>query len=107
MSDQNPAPDPAAEYLRRVNTEMLLTFYVALRQYLRDTPDDAESIANARSALAAFGGNPDITLAELTAPPLAPILDEAEITVAAGRISPALTAAEDQINAALRDGKES
>jgi hypothetical protein len=28
--------DPAAEYLRKVNTEMLLTFYVALRQYLRD-----------------------------------------------------------------------
>jgi hypothetical protein len=88
-----------------------MTFYVALRQYLRDTPEDTESAANARSAIAAFGGSPAITLAELTASPLAAILDEAEITVRAGRISPALTAAEDQINAALRNrdgtGRES
>jgi hypothetical protein len=95
--------DPAAEYLRKVNTEVLITFYVALRQYLRDTPDDAESIANVRAAIAAFGGDPAITLAELTAPPLGPVLDEADVLVATGRISPALTAAEDQIEAALRD----
>jgi hypothetical protein len=95
-------PGPAAEYIRKVNTEMLLTFYVALRRYLTATPSVAEDIANARSALAAFGGNPDITLTELTAPLLARTLDETEANVRANRISPSLTAAEDQAEAAAR-----
>jgi hypothetical protein len=104
----NPRPDPATEYLRKVNTEMLLTFYVALRRYLADTLGaESEDIANARTAIAAFGGRADITLTELTAPPLAGVLDEMETTIATGHISAVLTAAEDQINAALRDGKES
>jgi hypothetical protein len=78
---------------------MLMTFYVALRGYLTDTPEDTESVRNAREAIAAFGGNPAITLAELTAPPLAGVLDEVDALVAANRISPALTAAEDQAEA--------
>jgi hypothetical protein len=105
MSDQHPdpAPDPAAEYIRKVNTEVLLTFYVALRQYLTAAPPVAEDIANARAAIAAFGGREDITLAELTTPPLSDVLNEADVLIATGRVSPALTAAEDQIEAALRD----
>jgi hypothetical protein len=99
--------DPTGDYLRKVNTEMLLTFYVGLRKYLTESGGvETESTANARAAIAAFGGDGDITLTELTSQPLSRALDEMEATVAAERISPSLTAAEDQAAAALRDRRD-